>query len=75
MKVKEALVTSIKLLNEKNIDEARLNSKLLLGHILNLRKEELIINQDKEISIEDENKFFENVQKMLDRLSYSIYIR
>ena len=49
MAIKDILNNGIKLLNEKHIDEASFLVRMLLCHVLNIRKEELIIRLEDEI--------------------------
>lgn len=72
MKIKDVLNKGIKILKENNIKEEGLIARLLLADILGCRKEELIINMDKEI---EEKKFIEGIEKISRRLSSSIYNR
>lgn len=72
MKLQDVLNKGIKILKENNIKEEGLIARLLLAHILGCRKEELIINMDKEI---EEKKFIEGIEKISRRLSSSIYNR
>lgn len=61
MKIKEILNKGIKILNENGIEEASLIAKMFLAHICKCKKEELIINSEKEI---DEKEFFEGIERL-----------
>ena len=73
MKIKDVLNKGIKILKENNVADASLTARLLLSDILGCRKEDLVINQDKEV--EEETKFLEGIEKISRRLSSSIYNR
>lgn len=64
MKLQEALIKAIKVLNENNIEEASLVSKMLLANNLNMKKEELVINSDMEIPKDKEEEFFNGIFKI-----------
>ena len=63
MKIKEILVKARNELKEKHIEDDGLIAKILLAHILSCRKEELIINSDKEIEIQIQEKYFKRYRK------------
>jgi len=73
MKIKDVLNKGIKILKENNVADASLTARLLLSDILGCRKEDLVINQDKEV--EEEKKFLEGIEKISRRLSSSIHNR
>lgn len=73
MKIKDVLNKGIKILKENNVADASLTARLLLSDILGCRKEDLVINQDKEV--EEETKFLEGIEKISRRLSSSIHNR
>ncbi len=64
MKLQEALIKAIKILNENNIEEASLVSRIFLANILNMKKEELVVNSDMQIPKEKEEEFFNGIFKI-----------
>lgn len=64
MKIKEALYVCINNLKENNIDEAHSKARRLLAFTLNVPKEYLIINNEKELSKQD----FEHYNNYITRL-------
>ena len=58
MTVNEALIKGKKILSKENTEDAGLTTKIFLAYILNITREELIVNYDKEINKKDEEKFF-----------------
>ena len=64
MKIKEALYACINNLKENNIDEAHSKARRLLSFTLNVPKEYLIINNEKELSKQD----FEYYKNYITRL-------
>ena len=64
MQVKEILNIGIEQLKENNIEEPILKARILLAHILKLRKEDFIIHDCDEISIENENRFNYAIEKI-----------
>lgn len=64
MKIKEALSACINNLKENNIDEAHSKARRLLAFTLNVPKEYLIINNEKELSKQD----FEYYKNYITRL-------
>lgn len=64
MKIKEALYACINNLKENNIDEAHSKARRLLAFTLNVPKEYLIINNEKELSKQD----FEHYKNYITRL-------
>lgn len=64
MKIKEALYACINNLKENNIDEAHSKARRLLAFTLNVPKEYLIINNEKELSKQD----FEQYKNYITRL-------
>lgn len=64
MKIKDILKKSVQILNENNIDESILKSRILLACVLEVNKEYLIINDDKEISEKQEKNFFDGISRL-----------
>lgn len=63
MTIQEALNQGKKILTENNIDEASLISRMLLSHILNCKKEELIIKQE-EMQETQAKEFLDGIKKI-----------
>ena len=64
MTIKELIVYGTKKIKEANIENANLQTKILLSDLLNKPKEYLIINQDEETEVE--KKFKENIEKIVN---------
>lgn len=65
MKIVEVLQNAIQELNNNNISDPIMKSRILLANILNTTKEYLVINSEEEISIETTNKFNEGINKLI----------
>lgn len=65
MKIEEALQNAIKELNNNKISAPIVKARILLANTLNVTKEYLVINSEKELSIEQTNKFVDDVQKLI----------
>lgn len=65
MTIKELLKNNIDLLKSKNIDNAVLKTRVILSHILGLKKEELLIHDNDEI----ESKIVEKMKNSINQLS------
>lgn len=65
MKIVEVLQNAIQELNNNKISDPIMKSRILLSNILNTTKEYLVINSEKEISIETANKFNEGINKLI----------
>ncbi len=66
MKIQEILSKGIKTLNEHKIEEASLESRILLADILDCKKEDLIIKYDQEISDQEIEKFQDGIKKIAE---------
>lgn len=66
--IKKVLYEARIFLKRKFIESWSLDAELLLMHILNFSREELVANRDKEISFED----YENLQQILNQRSNNI---
>ena len=51
-------------MNEKNIDEASLKTRILLASILSCNREELIIKTEEILKKEDEEKFLDGIERI-----------
>ncbi len=68
MNIKDNLDYAVKLLKDNQIEESILKAKLLLSYVLKKPKEYLIINEKKELSIEEQKEF----EDLLVKLSNNI---
>lgn len=75
MTIQETLNKARKILKENKIEDAGIITKILLSHILLCKKEELIINNNKEIEETKEKEFFERNRQNIKWLSYTIHNR
>lgn len=66
MTIQENLRLGIKNLKEENISEPVLKARLLLCYILNLKKEDLVIYENKEVSSKNEEEYKKNIQKLIE---------
>lgn len=73
MTIKEAIQEAKIKLNKEKIDEAGLIAKILLAHVLVCKKEELTIKNDKKLEKIQEDRYFQNIEKISKRLPSSIY--
>lgn len=64
MTIKELILYGTKKIKEANIENAKLQTKILLSDLLKKPKEYLIINQDEETEIEKD--FKENIEKIVN---------
>ena len=73
MTINEILKQSIKELKEAKIEEASLIAKILLTDILKIKKEELVIKSEEEISIQKQEQYLRRNRKDKNRISTSIH--
>ena len=64
MKIQEVLFKGKKILIENNVEEASLVSRMLLSHILNCSKEELLLKYEEEIKEENQREFLDGIEKI-----------
>ena len=64
MTINELLVSGKRLLRENNIDDYAIIAKLLLASILDCKKEELLINYEKEVLDEKKQEFFNDLERI-----------
>lgn len=64
MTISEAIQKAKKELTENNTEEAGLNAKILLAHILSCKKEELTIKNNQYLEKTQENQYFQNIEKI-----------
>lgn len=65
MQVKEILNTSIELLNKDNIQSSSLKAKLILAYVLKTTKEQLIVQDLRELSSEEERKYNSLIDELI----------
>ena len=58
MRIKELIDYGVKLLNDNNIEDSRIIAKVLAKYILNLNNNELVSNDNKEISEEEKTRYY-----------------
>ena len=66
MKIFELNNIGIKLLEENNIEDSRIKSKLLLEYLLNMSKIDLIVNNDKEVDDLIKEKYMKYINEMIN---------
>ena len=64
MNIKQALIDAVEKLKQNNIQEPIIKSRILLANMLNMRKEDLIINEDKELQENEIREFRHNIDKL-----------
>mgnify|MGYP004645629017 FL=1 len=64
LQVKRVLEEAVKILKDNNIDEAIIKAKIVLCMVLKIEKEYIIINDSKEMAKEDEEKYFQYINKL-----------
>lgn len=75
MTIKEILNIQINKLKENKIEQYILKAKLILAFVLNVNKEYLITNNNKEISKEIEKKFEKNINKLIRNIPLQYIIK
>lgn len=68
MKIEDVLKNAIKELKNSNINEPALKAKILLSHILNVKKEYLIIHNNEEISINNLDAFNKGINELINNI-------
>ena len=66
MKIIEILTKSVNILKENKIDEPIIKARLILADILNIRKEDLIINEEKELEKNIETAYLDCIEKLVN---------
>ena len=66
MNIKELKKIGIKRCLENDVEEAVIKINIVLQHILKMTKTELIINEEKEISKEEEENFFKEITEIIN---------
>jgi release factor glutamine methyltransferase len=65
--IRHAVLDGVRLLCGADIQSARLDAEVLLGHALNVGKAEIYLNADSALSIEDEGRFRELLMRRAKR--------
>ena len=58
MKIRELVDYGVKILNDNNIEDSRIIAKVLAKYILNLNNNELVVNDNKEISEKEKTRYY-----------------
>lgn len=66
MKISEVLQKGFFILKEKNIEFPKLKSRLLMEYLLDKNSQYIIVNDMKELNEEDEKKYFEYINKLVE---------
>lgn len=66
MQIKELIYYGIKMLQDNKIEDTNIKAKLLLSHILNIEKNDLLIYGEKEVEEDKENKYLEKIKDIID---------
>ena len=66
MKIIEALKKAVNLLKSNKIDEPIIKARIVFSYLLNMRKEELILNEKEELAADIEKQFFEYIEELCD---------
>lgn len=66
MKISEVLQKGFFILKEKNIEFPKLKSRLLIEYLLDKNSQYIIVNDMKELNEEDEKKYFEYINKLVE---------
>lgn len=64
MNIKQAIFNATKILKNNQIDDANMISKILMSYVLKKTREYLIINDKEELTIENEQKYWKNIEKV-----------
>lgn len=68
MSINQELINAIKILKENNIEEASLKARMILANILKKPKEYLLIHEEEELSLNDINKYKEDIKKLANNV-------
>lgn len=64
MKIKEVLKLGINILNENNVEDSNLKTKMLLADILNKNKEYLLIHDDEDVNDNIKKIFLDKIERL-----------
>ena len=65
MTIKQLLTKGMIMLKTNNIDSPKLKARLLLQYVLDLKREQIIIYDNKEITREQERIYMQNIEKLI----------
>ena len=65
MTIKQLLTKGMIMLKSNQIDSPKLKARLLLQHILDLKREQIIIYDNKEVTQEQERAYMQNISKII----------
>ncbi len=65
MTIKQALTKGMIMLKSNKIDSPKLKARLLLQHILKMKREQIIIYDNQEITLGQERLYMQNIEKLI----------
>ena len=65
MTIKQALAKGTIMLKSNQIDSPKLKARLLLQYVLKLKREQIIIYDNKEITLQEEKAYMQNLEKLV----------
>ena len=65
MTIKQALTKGMIMLKSNQIDSPKLKARLLLQYVLGLKREQIIIYDSKQITLEQEKTYIANIEKLI----------
>jgi len=71
--INSILIKQINNLKNNTIEESVLKARVLLAHLLGVKKEYLIIHETEPINLEIEKKYINSVQELIKRRTASVY--
>lgn len=66
MKIQELEIIGKQILRENNIEDSNLKAKLLLQHVLNISKQQILIDSYKNITKQEEEKYLKHIQELIE---------
>ncbi len=65
MNIQEKINQTVQELKQNNINESNLKAKIIIAHILQIKKEQLLIQNKQELTQNEINKINENITKLI----------
>ena len=65
MTIKQALTKGMIMLKSNQIESPKLKARLLLQYVLNKKREQLIIYDNEQITVEQEKAYMQNIEKLI----------
>jgi len=65
MTIKQALTKGMIMLKTNNVDSPKLKARLLLQFVLKIKREQIIIYDNQEITMQQENAYMQNLEKLI----------